>query len=454
MARTAGSLLIALLVAFAAAGCNTIDKITGEEAKELERQQRQEQAKTTALGFGSLLCETVRDAADKVLAAQPPIATRKLALQWKVRVITDAREAMRRQDPISGLLDLWALTYQMNAFFTTGDGKDLFGDHQAVVTQAATELEAEVRRLLVANLTPEEAEKAHADVRAYAEQNPMARTFARTPLIRTALRPGGPFSWVPSLSSINVFGTGLSDTAVAIKEVSFAAEHFTDTVGNLPEITRWQLQQLLLEVVENERVVQLNDGVTRIAVAADQLAQTADALPGRVRAEAGLVLQQIEAQQATLQLTLRDTRATLAEADHLVQSVDTASKSLATMAPALESALATFEQTIRYLNGDYEGAPPPAPKAPGEKARPFDVLDFDKTAQSVTAMAAQLQQTLAELRNVVGDDNIDHRVRGVQAAAQGSIDAASGAALRTGLILLGALFAGLLALKFVPRRSA
>jgi hypothetical protein len=259
---------------------------------------------------------------------------------------------------------------------------------------------------------------------------------------------------VPSLSSITWLGWGLRDTAVAIKEASLVAEHFTETVGDLPEITRWQMQLLAMELLENERLVQLDDSVSQIAAAAEQLAQTAEAAPARIRAETEQLLEDVDARQATLQVTLRDARATLAEADQLMHSVDTTSKSLTAMAPALESALAAFEQMMRYLNGDYEGAPPKQPKPPGQDSRPFDVLDFDKTAQSMTAMAAQLQQTLAELRGVVGDDAVDLRVKAVEAAAQQSIDAARGAVLRTGLILLGALFAGLLALKFVPRRSA
>ena len=66
------------------------------------------------------------------------------AYQWRMWAMPQARAAAFDQDPFAGMLELWALAGQQRHYFTEGEGRTTFGDHQGCAIETAEKLERDI----------------------------------------------------------------------------------------------------------------------------------------------------------------------------------------------------------------------------------------------------------------------------------------------------------------------
>jgi len=105
--------------------------------------------------FASRFSQLVSKCAMDIVDESDDREIRERALIWRMYASPQARSAAFNQDPFAGLLELWALAGQQRVFFTEGEGKDAFGDHQACVTETSKQLEQEAEQL-AAGVMPDE----------------------------------------------------------------------------------------------------------------------------------------------------------------------------------------------------------------------------------------------------------------------------------------------------------
>jgi hypothetical protein len=79
--------------------------------------------------------------ADEIIAGTDDPQVRYNALIWKSRAIPVGFDAVFQSDPLVAVLDSWAFAEQLRQYFTTGAGKDLFGDQQPIAIRATDLLE-------------------------------------------------------------------------------------------------------------------------------------------------------------------------------------------------------------------------------------------------------------------------------------------------------------------------
>lgn len=85
---------------------------------------------------------TIEHAADQIITTTTDRKVRQHALLWKLNAIPAAYRALFYPDPAVALIDAWALSLQMVAYFESGPGRNDFGPLHTQALEASRELEA------------------------------------------------------------------------------------------------------------------------------------------------------------------------------------------------------------------------------------------------------------------------------------------------------------------------
>ena len=127
-----------------------------------------------------LFAATVHAAADEIAMTEIDQDIREMAIRWKINAVPTMQLAVFQLDPLAAISDTWVRTAQMERFFTTGNGKELFGDSQHFAVEASRELLSEIREL-ARSVAPEERIRTFEPrLRAWLEENPITNiSFGR-----------------------------------------------------------------------------------------------------------------------------------------------------------------------------------------------------------------------------------------------------------------------------------
>jgi hypothetical protein len=147
---------------------------------------------------------------------------------------------------------------------------------------------------------------------------------------------------------------------------------------------RWQSELLLLEATAQPQMTQalkdatsLSESIDRASKAAETISQTAAGLPAQITDERKAIVEALDAQEG--QITT------------MLQSGTEFSDSLGITITNLDALMKRFG--VGEVNTNT------APRDPN--AKPFDILDYAKTAEQVATMAKELNQTIDDLNSTL-----------------------------------------------------
>jgi hypothetical protein len=376
-------------------------------------------------------CARFVDATDDLRASTADPELQRRMIVAKRRLVPDARRVLEEDNPLDGLIDLWVMAVQYRDLFATPVLRARFGPEIEMAERAAAEVVDTISADLRVLLGESNHERAQADVARFAEQNPMSDGMTRhrvLPSDQPKSSGGGLFSWVPSigLSPFGGVGEGISEGAAAIRAFAVVADRFTTVADSIPERVGWELELFEHDFAHNPAIVEVNRSTATIAASIDRIATTAETLPAAVGRELQASLDTIDPKLDGIRSTLVEAEATARGLEDAAAAFTATAAAMEPMAAQLERTLQTFRGLMAYLSGevDHEGRPrPPAPLPAADEppARPFDILEYERTATSIAAMAAELRTTLGELRGLVGDPSIPRRIEEVGGATQDSL---------------------------------
>ena len=129
----------AFLLLVSAAGCLSTQTGSelGEKLDSASVSIREARATNMRLAYRDGL--TVERAADSIIALAPDSATRMNALIWKTYSIPVIRQIYGQRDPFAAILDALAFSKQCEEYFSTGVGRDRFGEYQGIAVEAMRE---------------------------------------------------------------------------------------------------------------------------------------------------------------------------------------------------------------------------------------------------------------------------------------------------------------------------
>ena len=260
-----------LLVALVAAACFKVP----QQSAVMERAGTVEVSATElreiVVQFGREFTRTVEVTADRLSAAAGDPRVHHATLVWKTLVARDVRRATLLDDPLVALVDVWALSRQMQGYFGTDAAAATFGDGWTTALATATRLEGLAHELALRIAGDSVTAAFEPRLQDFVSRNPIdPQTFTRRSILVADTAETG----VPS----GGVGVAVGGTFWAAKTVGDRLAEFDDILG---KELRWNLELLAHDLAASPGVDSTMRSVQRALHRVDALADT---LPPALRA--------------------------------------------------------------------------------------------------------------------------------------------------------------------------
>lgn len=314
--RGAGSLGMAAVVVALAATWACVPKTAGRQTHVMETgggitvSAAELRAMVNALA--DRFADQIEETADRIGTSTPDPAVRRRALAFKIDAVPAVYTAAYRAEPLTALVDVWALAFQAEQYLTDGPGRESFGADQGIARDRARELVAGADVVGRRAARPGEFDRVRADILAWALRNPVRYTFSSRPSCVT-------FAAERRAENRNAFVDigSVSDTVEAV------SERLNTYAALLPKLARWQAELLLSESTgERSLEAALGDvaavgsaarGVETVLGEVKDVARAASAARAVLAEERRAVLDSVNAQRlATLEYATSERLAVLA----------------------------------------------------------------------------------------------------------------------------------------------
>jgi hypothetical protein len=352
---------------------------------------------------------------------------RSQALNWKVAAGSAAVGIASGPNPRVSLLDFLSMTTMTRTALEETWIKTANGAAFQPWLEVSRALETEAWALTEELLTPEQREAIRIAIRQWWASNPGVRMgfFVRPGEFSLRVRQSGEKSGWPG-SILGLVGldpmAGIDPAVREVARTRLFAERALYMAQRMPFLVRWQSELLADELLRGDRLAAALDSVDRTSRAAESASQTAAQLPDRITAERQAILAALEAQQGKLRALSVEAGRTLAAGEK--------------MSASLNTTLITFDALMkRFGVGEPDDAPPDPDKPP------FNILDYERTAERIATMARELDALIKDTDSTLGSPTLDKRIADLsKLSARIRADAKSilyhAFALAAGLILL------------------
>lgn len=369
----------------------------------------------------------VGEAADRISSETSDTRVRRSSLLWKIRMPDAATIAASLPDPREAYVESLTLAIAQRQFFVDGAGQDMFGPQQPTAVEAARQIESRAIAVGETFLKKEQLASLRLNLEKLARENPIRGEFLREG-IQAGLDQAeskGMFDDIFALPMAPFRALeGVDTGAQAIREFNVTAQRATDIVADLPQRIRWQLELLTYDLQEQggalERALASFD---TLAKSSDRLSLAAETLPAETRATLEAASQDLEQRSERLKSLLAEYRAAVSETNTTLTSAGPLLEAIAKTSEQLNQAGVAWNDLVTQINAP---SPPPPPGAPPPK--PFDILEYEKTAQSITKSAEAIRLLLTDAK----------------AAEAGLLAAIARRVVIVGSILIGVFFGALL----------
>ena len=295
----------------------------------------------------------------------------------------------------------------MEAYYQTGNGKALFGAHQAIAVDAMRKLREEAEGIVQRVLTPERFAALKKEI---VEAVGRGELFAAAQIEKSnILADLLSVSHLQSILSIPLAPfdalNGVSKGSDALHQLADVGSRAVELAARYPRLLSWYVEMMAVEIQEQDAARNALSDLHELSLTAKELGQTAKELPARMRVEAGALLEQSRDAQKTTQGTLDRAQAT-------AEALDRAARSLDGLVKSVDAFMATFRPP--------PGSPPPAAPAPG--ARPFDIRDYTAAIQATEASAHEIKAAVDALNNVTSAPELEKRLHIVLGGTDASVE--------------------------------
>ncbi|HCG7182844.1 TPA: chemotaxis protein [Vibrio parahaemolyticus] len=190
-------------------------------------------------------------------------------LLWKINAEEGLQAAAYQVSPMAALIDTWVFTHQMNQFYATGAGCDIFATDEA--KQVSAHLANEVDQLAQSLLKKEVYDKTKLFVADFVKQYPFADlSMIRTPAYRAWLE-ANQISEEDAVTTLGTMPEALGDVSDRLSLVS----------EQTPKIMTWKAQLLALN--SSASIEKVNAALNSLQVTADSMRDFIDNNPEYMR---------------------------------------------------------------------------------------------------------------------------------------------------------------------------
>ncbi len=279
---------LAALVALAAVGCGVPRQTANMKRAGIETLSAT-QLRELVLAFTAEFSKTVEHTADSIIAVSDDPLARRRAVEWKLTLVRNVREAALVSDPLLGLIDVWLFTVQVRLFLESPppERQPLPSQYLVVALDVMQRQEAEARRLAISVAGADRVEAFEPRLLEFAAAHPIdPLTLSRTSIIAAdsvLLRPVG-----------GGLGATMAATYWSMRELD---DRLTSLDATLGKELRWNMQLLAYDIAELPVV---DTALTGILRSLERITALTDTIPSLVSGERAAVLEALHAELATL----------------------------------------------------------------------------------------------------------------------------------------------------------
>lgn len=320
------------------------------------------------------------------------------ALKWKIDQATAVYMDATGANPVWNALDLVVFATVSRMVVEDEKTREKFGDAVLPLIATHRQLEQGAWALVGGFLTPEQIQELQGLIVEWRKQNPGERGAAGVHF-REFVQSFGKVPGAAQVKPTSIFSmlyinplAGLNPTTIAIQQSRELAERVVAYAERAPTLMRWQAELLALQVAEQPEWQQILSDLARTSGSMESISKTAEGLPELidaqrkaaieqflegVAAERSAILKELDSREATIQGLLGQARQTLDAGTQMSNSLNGTVKSL--------------DAFMHYVS------PPESKTAPAPAGKPFNVLDYGKTATDVSGMARDLSALLGSV---------------------------------------------------------
>jgi hypothetical protein len=278
--RTAVGLALCSLVA-----CTSVFK-TPEQADikpwpEIRSDYRVETLRASLYEYSITFAAQVELTASSIEQRATDATVRRNALLWRIRAIPEMRKACFRMEPVSGLVDAWTLSRQMDQLFSEGAGAGAFGTFQPEAVAVSRRLVDQLREIggSIAMSPETRAGFEHRIIDPWVAEHPLRDiTFVReSPVARFAEQSRTLGSVSQSVGTVEELAISLSQQARIY-------------LADLPRQLRGEADLMRLDMLPSQDLASMQGDLHVAAGAAGRLASTGESLSALVGTERRIVL--------------------------------------------------------------------------------------------------------------------------------------------------------------------
>lgn len=303
----------------------------------------------------------------------------------KLRTTRACRSVVFQRQTMTAFLDTWAICVQLQAVLVGPEAEATFGETLPLLSQTTVLLRNEIAEVGKLFLKPDQFEDVQRRLEEYARKNPLALSRESLPKVEFSKESRQQLGWLLELP-LSPFRAlqGVDQTALAVRELAFVADRFSRTSEDLARELTWETELLLMGI----------------------------------RREVAGVLDDLDRRQQGLQGTLK-------QAQPITEAAERTARAVADAGAAWDGALKTYTRMVKEL---YPPNPEAAAKEPG--GPPFDIREYARTAENLTAAAAELQRLLVEVQKTAGAGAVSERLKEAQETAQAAVASTEASASR------------------------
>jgi hypothetical protein len=397
MVRSVLVFLCIALLATALVGCEPQRRlISRSRAKSVDVERL-----TTDLRAFEVYFETqVIDAATKIREESKVQREREAAIAWKSIALRQIRDHVLEPVPLDGLLELWAYTERLRDYTSGPEMARHFGTSAPIAAEVASRIAFQAEELARQHVPEQDLPRAAKYVRTQATKYPMRGFFddtasAKEPPSAKGLASFGDLVTLP-LSPLMTFRK-VNQTADSIATFNRIAERFSDVVADLPRDFRFQSELVYASVGRSDQITSTIAALDLVAISADRLSRTAADFPAQAGEATTAVLARVRESEAMLHSLLEETRRTAEELRKSIETTGVVTEQGTRLAQETERAAESGRATALAIAGVLEQFDHLMQPRPGT-VRPFDIMDYQNTADAVGRGAEEIRALLDELQ--------------------------------------------------------
>ena len=234
--------------------------------------------------IGIRYCLNIENTADKIIAKAENVRVKQNALLWKMYGIPALIKSLSIRDPIAAGTDIWVLIAQMNQFFESGNGRDLFGSQQKIAVDAVKNMETDFINLA-------------------SEFNDSAMV-TKSKVDTVTIRAGELSRKQLDLSS------SIGDVVASVNNLEDRLTLYTDF---MPKQARWQVEYLIYELIPDSLKDKPFESLGSMAASIERISRTIEGSPELISSLQEKIMKDINEQRILTIESLKEERKIIME---------------------------------------------------------------------------------------------------------------------------------------------